>query len=76
MTCGACPEPPVLSWQRWATEQELAELHATGDLPLAEESAKLMVFACDAHAITPELAAATHGATCSAPPVCDCDPTV
>lgn len=72
MTCGACEETATQSWQRWATEAEVAELHQSGDLPGHETTAQLMVYGCDEHALDLELAALTHGSMCAAPPTCDC----
>lgn len=75
--CGApdCTQPPTLSWQRWATPEEVDHYHETGDLPKWETEARLMVYACDDHKISPEASARTHDATCHAPPTCDCSVT-
>lgn len=75
MNCGVCENVATLSWQRWAADDEVTRLHESEALPVDEDSAKLMVYGCDEHAIAPELAALTHESTCSAPPVCDCHPT-
>lgn len=74
MICHACTEPAVLSWERWASEEEVAELHASGDLPAHETTAKLPVGGCKKHVLDLELAGLVHGSDCTAPPICDCEP--
>ena len=70
----------VGSWQRLATQEEIDAFHASGDLPLTETTALVMVFGCEIHTLPVELAARNHRATCTAPGLpdsdhgtCDCD---
>lgn len=79
MSCGAtgCANASVIAWERWMTDAEIAQYHASGDLPAHETSGKLMVYACEDHQLDPaEMMSATHDAVCSAPPVCDCSVSV
>lgn len=65
-----CGQPPVMSWQRWATPQEIQDFHESGDLPQSELSAKMLVVGCGPHTVSnPHL---THEASCSAPDVPCC----
>lgn len=74
MICGAvdCGLESAVSWQRWASAEELAELKRQHKIPQNARSAQLMVYACEDHQLTPDLMAMTHLAPCTAPPVCTC----
>lgn len=65
------PQNPVYSWERWATEEEIADLKASGDLPQSETSARLTMLSCNEHAA--ENRHLTHESTCAAPdsPCCE-----
>lgn len=86
--CGACDQPGVYGWQRWATPAEV-QAWASDPSKLSvqahETTAKVAVFACDDHvlrhppteldevgAVNLDLIAITHGSDCSAPPTCNC----
>jgi len=77
--CGACDNPATRAWQRYATEAELEAARADPDNPSVqahEASAMVPVMGCDEHGLRDELATAIHQADCTAPPTCDCSPTV
>ncbi|HEV2778810.1 MAG TPA: hypothetical protein VGX25_05360 [Actinophytocola sp.] len=75
VVCGAsgltrvldCANEVHLGWQRWATPDEIAQLHAMGELPRSETEAIVLVYACTTHELDPDRAARIHDATCRAP---------
>ncbi|MGO1049796.1 hypothetical protein [Crossiella sp. CA198] len=69
---GDCDRPVQLSWQRAATEAELAELPALRE---KEGRAAVLVLGCIEHKIDDQSAAGLHAADCQAPPACTCTPT-
>lgn len=75
--CGrtACSATPVVHWSRRYTTAELALIPEA----LHTDDMRQLVYACGTHAITLDLAAHIHAATCSGPnsaglPTCDCTP--
>lgn len=64
---GDCEADSVLSWQRWASQGEIDELHEQNELPDHETEAQVMVYACDEHVIDGDSAALTHDAVCQQP---------
>lgn len=67
-----CTTPASNSWQRHATQAELGQYIASGDLPPGSTDALVIVLACPVHTIDQELCAITHVSTCTAPPTCTC----
>jgi hypothetical protein len=65
----ATPTEQLHGWQRDATAAERVEYEVPDG-----EVALLTVIACITHALTPAEMSATHQASCTAPPVCDCSP--
>lgn len=63
-----CPNPATRSWQRYATEDERAALIAAGEIGPDDTPVLLPMVGCTDHKLNRELAAATHQATCTAPP--------
>ena len=66
-----CELAETMSWQRWATPEEIEMYHESGDLPMSETTAKILVLGCDDHTVNnPQV---THAATCAAPghPCCE-----
>jgi hypothetical protein len=64
----SCELPPVLQWQRWASDQEYAAIpanHQTG-------SATIAVFACASHALAPDTSSFVHQSGCTWPAPCGC----
>lgn len=76
MICSAsdCENEPVMSWQKYATADELRDLGVPLDQIDAalESGSTVMVYACDAHLLAPEVMAFTHESGCPAPPDCSC----
>jgi len=72
ITC-TCGEPAVVQWRRRPTTAEADTLTNGAD----PADSTIPVYGCADHALTPDLAALTHQATCSGPAkdgVCDCTP--
>jgi hypothetical protein len=74
MASGCNVTTDLVSWERIAREDELPD-----DMPpLAPgDTVKLLVLACQDHAIPEELrvSGVVHQSTCTAPPTCDCTPS-
>lgn len=67
-----CAQPATHSWQRHATQAELDQYIASGDLPPGTTDALVMVLACADHTLEPDQRAQTHASACAAPPTCTC----
>jgi hypothetical protein len=76
MTCQrtGCSNPETNSYQKWATSEQVEYYHSTGDLPMQETQAALIVLVCDTHKLSPaELMTLTHASDCAVPDGdCDC----
>lgn len=64
----------AMSWQRYASEEEINGWLQSGDLPPGDwvGVATAPVYGCPEHAITMTQAGYVHESTCTAPPTCDC----
>jgi hypothetical protein len=51
-----CSRPGTRGWQRWANDEEVGQLHESGDLPAHETEAAMAVYACDPHAAESRMA--------------------
>lgn len=74
-TCDAldCAADSAMAWERWATQAEVDQYHASGDLPAHEATAKILVRSCAEHLLHPvDLMSRTHDAECGAPSTCNC----
>lgn len=76
MTCArtGCSNSEAFQFEKWATPEQIAYYHSTGDLPAQETSAALLVAVCSEHKLVPsELMGGTHAANCAVPDSqCDC----
>jgi hypothetical protein len=63
-----------MSWQKYATAEELLALGVPPDRvdAVLESGPTVMVYACEDHLLAPDLMAMTHQAECPAPPDCSC----